>query len=199
MTEKQKGFPKNFASSRTMALAIMGFGLFILGGLALVLLNRTGSAKPEPEAREYPPAIPVEVNFQAPEIQLTDINGNPSSLAEYTGKVVLVNNWAFWCPPCRAELPELEAYYEKHRHEEFIIVGIDAGSEKEDVVYHVNLYHLTYPNWLDPDTLALKAFRNNGLPNSYVIDKTGMVRLTWNGPINREMLDKYVTPLIKEQ
>jgi cytochrome c biogenesis protein CcmG, thiol:disulfide interchange protein DsbE len=199
MTENHKSVPRKFASSRTMALAIMGIGLFLLGGIALVLLTRTGSAKPEPEAEDYPPAIPVAANFQAPDLELTDINGNTSNLAAYTGKVVLVNNWAFWCPPCRAELPELEAYYEKHSAEDFTIIGIEAGSEKEDVVYHVNLYKLTYPIWLDPDTLAVKAFRNNGLPNSYVIDKTGVVRLAWNGPIDREMLDKYVTPLLKEQ
>ena len=78
------------------------------------------------------------------------------------------------------------------------MIGIEAGDEKVDVDYHVKLFKLTYPIWLDPQETALQAFQNFSLPNSYVIDKTGTVRLTWVGVIDRAMLEKYVTPLLEE-
>jgi thiol-disulfide isomerase/thioredoxin len=127
------------------------------------------------------------------------LDGKPVSLSDYIGQVVLVNNWAFWCPPCRAELPALEAYYEDQKENGFVVVAIEAGDEVDDVAYHVDLYQLSFPVWMDPETRALRVFKNTGLPNSYLIDRQGIVRLTWNGPINRELLDKYVTTIIEEQ
>jgi cytochrome c biogenesis protein CcmG, thiol:disulfide interchange protein DsbE len=190
---------KRTKSIKPFALAMMGLGLLLLGGLAMILTSRFRLAQTEKAGSGYPSAVPSVVDFPAPELALADTTGNPSSLADYQGKVVLVNNWAFWCPPCRAELPELQAYYEAHRSEDFTIIGIEAGGDQEDVVYHVELYGLDYPVWLDPGSRALQVFRNGGLPNSYVIDRDGTVRLAWNGPINREMLEQYVTPIIEEK
>jgi len=184
---------------RTIALAILGLGLIILGGLALILVPRTRTAQLGDEIQEYPPAVPVEVNFPAPELALLDLDGVEVSLGENKGKVILVNNWAFWCPPCRAELPELQAYYDAHRQEKFVIIGIEAGGDKEDVAYFADLFKIEYPVWLDPESKALRLFKNSALPNSYVIDRDGTVRLAWNGPINQKMLEQFVTPLIKEQ
>jgi thiol-disulfide isomerase/thioredoxin len=198
MTDTELSNLKRAIPSKALALALMGIGLLILGGLALVLLMRSTTAIPE-EALDYPPAIPVPLDFQSSELRLADIDGNPVSLADYAGQVVLLNNWAFWCPPCRAELPELQEYYEAHRDQGFTIVGIEAGGELDDVLYHVKLYKLDYPIWLDPQSKSLTAFKNGNLPNSYVIDESGRVRLGWNGPINREMLEEYVTPLLEEQ
>ena len=197
MRNKQKTEKRPRSPSKTIAMAFMGFGLLILGGLALVMLTRSGAASSNEEASNYPAVVPQSVEFQAPELSLTDINGNSTSLADYAGKIVLVNNWAIWCPPCRAELPELQAYYDAHKDQSFTIIGIESGSEKEDVVYHANLYKLKYPVWLDPHSAAASAFNNNTLPSSYVIDGNGTVRLAWSGPTNRQMLEKYITPLLK--
>jgi len=198
MTHRQRIKHKRQNPSKTAALVFMGVGLLILGGLALVLLTRSGAAEPQQEESGFEPAIPQPVDFPAPELGLTDVAGNPVNFASYSGKVILVNNWAIWCPPCRAELPELQAYFKDHQEENFTIVGIEAGSEKEDVVYHVDLFQLGFPIWLDPKSEALQAFRNGSLPNSYVIDRNGTVRLAWTGPINQATLEKYVTPMLKE-
>jgi cytochrome c biogenesis protein CcmG, thiol:disulfide interchange protein DsbE len=179
------------------ALVIAGLGLLILGVVSLVLLVRPIA---EPASSETPWAsqAPSEVSFPAPELNLTDLDGNPVTLSKTVGQVVLVNNWAFWCPPCRAEIPELQAYYDAHRQQGFMVVGIEAGDEKVDVDYHVKLFKMTYPVWLDPEQKALTAFQNFSLPNTYVIDKTGTVRLAWVGVYDQAMLEKYVTPLLEE-
>jgi cytochrome c biogenesis protein CcmG, thiol:disulfide interchange protein DsbE len=200
LTEQQDMTNNNASNrARTIALTLAGFGLLILGGLAMLSLSRAGSAGSIDDISSYPPITPRTVEFPAPQLSLKDANGNPVNLTDFGGKVVLVNNWAIWCAPCRAELPELEAYYKTHKGEAFTIVGIEAGSEKEDVINHIEKFGLSFPIWLDPNLEGVKAFQNRGLPNSYVIDGNGIVRLAWSGATTRQMLEEYVTPLIKGQ
>ena len=145
-------------------------------------------------------AVPAKVKFPAPELTLPDIQGVSRSLAEYRGQVVLVNLWATWCPPCKEEMPTLEAFYEKYREKGFIIVAINDGESKEDVLQFVKEYQLTFPVWLDPTHIATEqSFNTLNLPSSFVIDRNGMIRLAWIGRINSRMLEKHVTPLIKER
>jgi thiol-disulfide isomerase/thioredoxin len=140
----------------------------------------------------------MEVNYAAPELSLQNIEGGTESLAGYLGSVVLVNNWATWCPPCKAEMPMLVEYHNEHKADGFSIIAVDAGESAEVVSGFANSYGMNFPVWLDPDGEALKAFRNGTLPNSYVIDRNGTVRYAWTGEISKAMLEKYVTPLIEE-
>lgn len=184
-----------------MAAALIGAGLVLFGGLAMILVPRSGAETgnlPQESAPEYESVTPIEVDFAAPELTLTNLQGQTVSLSDYRGQMMLLNNWAFWCPPCTAELPVLQEYYDAHRHQNFLVIGVEAGDEPVDVEYHVNLYKLTFPIWVDPKNDALRAFNNPSLPNSYVIDAEGRVRLAWSGPIDRQMLEKYVTPLLEE-
>jgi len=164
--------------------------------VAFVLLSKspaTASSVPSPSL-----AIPARVDSPAPALSLTDLQGQPVSLADYQGQVVLVNNWATWCPPCKAEMPVLKAYNEDHRRQKFVIIGIEAGEPASEVADFIRYYALTFPVWPDPGQKALDAFHNDALPSSYVIDKAGRLRLAWTGAIRREVLEKYVTPLLEE-
>ena len=118
-------------------------------------------------------------------------------MTDYYGKVVLVNNWATWCPPCKAEMPSLQKFYEAHSGEGFMIVAVNAGDDRAPVEQFVKEYGLTFRVWLDPDGAALDAFRNANLPSSYVVDRTGIIRYAWTGEISYEMLEKYITPVIQ--
>ncbi len=181
------------ASSRVIGLVLLGAGLILIGIVAWLILPRDAQS-----AGDEVSAVPVEVNYPAPELALNDLQGKQASLADYRGQVVLVNNWATWCPPCKAEMPTLEAYYQAHQGQNFILIGIEAGEPVTDVAQFVQSYQLTFPIWLDPDGKATDAFQNNALPSSYVMDETGAVRLLWNGAISRQMLEKYLTPLLEE-
>jgi peroxiredoxin len=175
-------------------MGLIGLGLLILGVAAFVVLPKPGLSD---EAARLAAAIPAEVSFPAPELELKDLQGNPVSLANTRGQVVLVNNWATWCPPCKDEMPALEAYYKKHRDQNFTLTAIEAGEPAAEVADFVRRYNLTFPVWLDPGSTATTAFRNDALPSSYVIDPAGTVRLAWSGAIDRENLEKYVTPMLE--
>lgn len=144
--------------------------------------------------------VPAKVNYPSPELTLTDIDGITRSLTDYRGQVVLVNLWATWCPPCKEEMPALQAYHDKHHDKGFSIIAINDGDPTPDVIQFVEDYRLTFPVWLDPTYIATeRAFKTLNLPSSFVIDRNGTVRLSWVGGINSRTLEKYVTPIIREQ
>jgi peroxiredoxin len=177
-------------------MGLVAGGLFLVGAAIIFALQLSEP----PTASSFDlSAIPAEVNFRAPAITLNDLQGRTNSLADYLDRVVLVNNWAIWCPPCKAEMPTLQDYYNSHAKQGFVIIGIEAGDPANEVASFVAEYRLTFPIWLDPLGKATDAFQNYNLPSSYVIDRSGTVRLAWVGEISREMLEKYVTPLIEEK
>ena len=189
--------PQQNVTLKVIALALAGLGLLGLGALLFVYLMPS-SADAAGEPTEYASAIPAAVNYPAPRLALHDLSGTSQALEDYRGKTVLVNHWAFWCGPCRAELPELLAYYTAHRHQNFTIIGIESGGEFEDVDWHVKEYGLTFPIWLDPEGDGLTAFKTQSLPSSFVIDPNGQVVLAWAGPVKRQVLEQFVTPLLEK-
>lgn len=183
---------------QVVALLLAGVGLLVLGAAALILLPRPAASAGEPDPESFARAVPVPVDFAAPALQLTGLDGQPVALSDYRGQVVLVNNWATWCPPCKAEMPTLQAYYEAHRQQGFVVIAIEAGEPVDQVQAFARDYGLTFPVWPDPGVQALRLFRNETLPNSYVIDRQGQVRLAWSGAISIQSLEQYVTPLLED-
>ncbi len=177
---------------------LAGLGLIVIGITAVYVL----SAKQAEDAMQPTDfsAIPATVQFEAPALALTDLSGNEQRLSDFRGKVVLVNLWATWCPPCKAEMPILQSFYEAHRQEGLAVVAIEDGDPKSDVVAFVQQLGLTFSVWLDPTYQATDhAFKTKNLPSSYVIDRAGTVRLEWFGAISEANLQKYLIPLMKEQ
>jgi peroxiredoxin len=179
---------------KPVAMLLAGSGLLILGFVAsAMLLARDSQAGSQPRIAFEP----ARVEFPAPDLQLENLDGELITLADLHGSVVLVNNWATWCPPCKAEMPTLQAYYDDHDQDGFQIVAIEAGEPASEVAQFVNDYQLTFPVLLDPAQKSLVAFANFSLPNSYIVDRQGIVRLAWNGGIDRTNLEKFVTPILE--
>ena len=170
----------------------------ILAGVSIGILLRdtlSGQALRSTDFR----AIPAHVDFEAPSLTLRDLRGSPHSLSDYAGQIVLVNLWATWCPPCEAEMPVFQRFYEEHRLEGFVVVAINDGESAAQVEAFVVKHDLTFPVWLDPTYEATdRAFKTANLPTSYVIDRGGRVKLEWIGAINELTLEKTVASLIKE-
>jgi thiol-disulfide isomerase/thioredoxin len=176
-------------------MTMIGVGLVTLGLLSFVYLGNSNSqAEAEPDFS----TIPVEVNYAAPNLQLSDINGSAVSLDMYHGQVVLVNLWATWCPPCKAEMPTLQSFYEDYKDAGFVVVAIDSGETLDLVKLFVGQYGLTFPVWLDEGYKTEKTFGTISLPSSWVVDRAGMVRLAWVGEISSRVLEKYVPSIILE-
>lgn len=181
-------------ATKTLISTLLAAGVFLIG--AALILAFSVRVDWVPQSSGAPLAAPAIVNYSAPELTLTDLQQETVSLSDYRGRVVLVNNWAIWCPPCKAEMPELLAYYEAHTRDGFVLVAIEAGSARDAVAAFVKAYGLTFPIWLDPHADALDAFQNWTLPSSYLIDQEGIVRYAWSGPLNQQTLENYVTPLL---
>lgn len=183
--------------TRLLAMALIGAGLLVFAAIsAVLLLNNLPAPGSASQNQSAGLLVPAEVSFPAPDLSLTDLNGSSVALADFAGQVVLINNWATWCPPCKAEMPTLHEYYQKYQAQGFTIVAISAGDASADVRIFVDTLGLTFPVWLDPNTQAMQAFRNDGLPSSYVMDRSGKIVLAWTGAVDLETLEQYVTPLI---
>lgn len=182
---------------RILAMVLIGGGLLVIGVVALLLLPSLNSPESETQA-EVSANGPAIVDFAAPDIQLQDLGGEQVSLADFRGQVVLVNNWATWCPPCRAEMPILDEYYQDHRHQEFTVVAIDSGDPADVVKEFVNSYQISFPIWVDPTSSAVNSFRNNYLPSSYLVNEDGQVVRVWSGAVTRASLEENITPMLKD-
>ena len=177
---------------KTLSLLLLGLGLVLIGASAYFILRDVSS-------RSDFATVPVKVSLPAPELTLMNTQGVSESLVDYRGQVVLVNLWATWCPPCKEEMPALQSFYDKHRDQGFVVVAINDGDPAEDVLQFAKDYQLTFPVWLDPTYIATEqAFKTLNLPSSFVIDRTGTIRLQWVGGISLKMLDQHVSPLIME-
>lgn len=129
--------------------------------------------------------LPVETGAPAPDFAARDLEGQPVSLAELRGNVVLLNVWATWCPPCIEEMPSMQRLYEQFGPQglRVIAVSIDAapgdrdafGRPAGDVQAFVDELGLTFDIWLDPSGQIQRVYRITGVPESYVIDRDGLI------------------------
>lgn len=116
MSKKTAGEKNSIQKTKLLPIILAGLGIIALIAVGLILNTNQGEANESIDALTFPP---VEVNQPVPELTLFDLDGNEVSLTDFQGEVVLLNNWATWCPPCREEIPEFKAYYDKYKDQGF--------------------------------------------------------------------------------
>jgi len=174
--------------------------LSLAAGLALIAISLLGfwwlgrQTPDEPASADSRP----RVGQAAPDFALRDLTGNTRRLSTLRGQVVLVNLWATWCPPCRAEMPELAALYLAHKDEGFAILGVDDQERNETVSDFLQRNPLPYPVLLDPDSRVSRAYGVDFLPMSVLIDRRGMLRGMFPGQSSRAKLEVAIKPLLAE-
>lgn len=114
----------------------------------------------------------VDQARQKADFTLTDIQGKPWHLADLRGKVVLVNFWATWCPPCRKEMPDLQALYDKYKDQGFVVLAI-SDEEAAKVNPFLGERKISYPVLLDPGRKVNELYKIEGIPKSFVYDRNG--------------------------
>ncbi len=107
-----------------------------------------------------------------PEFTLIDISGKKWTFSELRGEVVLVNFWATWCPPCRKEMPDLDALYKRFEAKGFVVLGI-SDEELKKVEPFIDERKVAFPVLLDPGRKVNDLFVVEGIPKSFVYDREG--------------------------
>jgi peroxiredoxin len=130
-----------------------------------------------------------DVRHQQANFTLTDMQGKSWTLKDLHGKVVLVNFWATWCPPCRSEMPDLEALYKQFKDQGFVILAI-SDEEATKVKPYIEEFHYSYPILLDPGRKVNEAYSIEGIPKSFVYDREGrLVAQSIDMRTNRQFLE----------
>ncbi|WP_064093057.1 peroxiredoxin family protein [Rossellomorea aquimaris] len=133
---------------------------------------------------------------RAPDFKLTNLKGKDVSLSDYKGKKVILNFWATWCPPCKAEMPHMQKYYEKNAEKENVeILAVNLTSQDEGeraVRQFVDGYKLTFPILLDEEGEIGEEYRAFTIPTTYMIDTKGEIQHKIVGPMNEDMMKKMV-------
>lgn len=144
--------------------------------------------------------IGLAVGQQAPDFGWKDSNGNEVRLSDLRGKSILLNFFATWCGPCRAETPELQAIYQQKSAEGFVVLMVD--SDPTETIDKVNRYaqdfRLTLPLLSDSGNVVGRRYRVDGYPVSYFIDKNGIIREVYIGQLTRNSMLLKVTRLMQQ-
>lgn len=136
---------------------------------------------------------------RAPKLILPTIDGRTVDLAALRGKVVVVNFWATWCPPCRTEMPALDAWYRARRGRGVEVVGVSEDKPRDRAEVKSVMAPFAYPAGLAADAKVIGFAPARALPITYVIDRKGVVRAVVtpeNGALSGQMLDQIVGPLL---
>ena len=153
----------NFQFIILIVLIIVGVGILVLLQNKDSFLNLSG--KPQ-----------LVKGVPAPNFTLPGLDGKMVSLADYKGKVVFLNIWATWCPPCVEEMPSMEKLYQELKGEDFEIlaVSIDALGAKE-VIPFMKKHQLSFPALTDTKGAIKSLYQTTGIPESFIIDKNGII------------------------
>lgn len=172
----------------------VAIALVIALGAAWTWFNRL------PEIAATPTRAQPHTGFAAPNFALTSTQGESFTIADLKGKVVLVNFWATWCPPCRAEMPAIDAAYRANKDAGFVVLAVDQ-MESADVVNAFGAkYNLSFPLLLDSDGAINRQYLVSALPTSFFVDRRGVIRdMMIGGSMSREFIEGKIKTLLEEK
>ncbi|NOY97760.1 MAG: TlpA family protein disulfide reductase [Chloroflexi bacterium] len=176
---------------RFLFIGILALGLI----WTVVSVDATGSAT----AGKTPAP---QKGFLTPEFTLQTLDGKSATISDLRGQVVLINFWASWCPPCRAEMPAIQNTYEEYREQGFTVLAVNmtAQDQLSDVTQFVSEYSLTFPILLDPDGSVAQTYQVRSLPTSFFVGRDGVIReVVIGGPMAEALIRSRVEELVQEQ
>ncbi|KMY46293.1 hypothetical protein AC622_02010 [Bacillus sp. FJAT-27916] len=134
----------------------------------------------------------VKEGQPAPDFELTTIDGELIKLSDYKGKKVILNFWATWCPPCKAEMPHMQNFYEEHQEDGVEIIAVNLTNidhGKEGIKKFIQDYELTFAIPLDEEGLIGEQYQALTIPTSYIIDINGVITKKIVGPMDEGMME----------
>ncbi len=141
-----------------------------------------------------------QAGFAAPDFTLKTPTGETYTVSELRGQAVLVNLWATWCPPCRAEMPFIEKMYQEYKEQGFIVLAVDMTYQDDPfaVVPFIQEYGLTFPILLEKTGDVAATYQLRSLPSSYFINRDGIINeVVIGGPMSEALLRTRIEEILK--
>ena len=159
-------------SNRSRPVAMLLAGLLTLAGSTLPV------AQPAADEGLSYQFTPLEPPGEAPGFVLPDMEGEQHALQDYRGRVVLLNFWATWCPPCRREMPALERLYQQLGEEGLVVLAVNQWEDPDHVFAYTGELNVfpSFPILFDPDSSVAERYGVKGLPSSFLLDRDGRLR-----------------------
>jgi peroxiredoxin len=132
--------------------------------------------------------VGLEIGNQAPDFQLTTLNGEEIALSDYRGSKVMINFWATWCPPCRAEMPDMEKFYQNTDIEILAVNLTETEQNTDQVQQFADEYELTFPILLDEVIEVATIYAIQPVPTSFIIDSEGIIQFKTFGPLTYDQM-----------
>jgi peroxiredoxin len=129
-------------------------------------------------------------------MQLKDMNGATVNLADFKGKVILLNFWATWCGPCKVEIPEFIRAYEEHKNKGFVVLGVSIDDTADQLKKFAAQYKVNYPMLLNQDDVEEAFGPIYGVPVSFFIGRDGLICRKQMGEVKKEMLERELKSLL---
>lgn len=170
--------------SKRKILIVLGIIFVVL--FAAVLLK----SKPTPSVTQ---ATRPQIGFTAPDFTLKDLNGNIVKLSDLRGKPVYLNFWASWCPPCKVEIPEIQKFYQQNKDKVTVLaIDLTFNDKLSDVIDMLKANNANFPVLLDTNANSSVAdsYQVYGIPESFFIDKNGVIREKHVGGMSLDMLQE---------
>jgi cytochrome c biogenesis protein CcmG/thiol:disulfide interchange protein DsbE len=194
---QQRGWRERIRESRMGTLLVLGVtaaivmaGAYVVGrpsaaeaGVQKVTLTGTGTG------------APPRVGTAAQDFKATTVDGKTVSLSSYKGQPVWLTFGASWCAPCAAEAPDVEAAYQKFKPGGAVVLAVSISEDSATVRDFRDRLGLTFPMLADPDTNVASAYRVNGIPAHYFIDRSGVLRSVKTGGLSPEQMNTALTEI----
>jgi peroxiredoxin len=159
--------------------------LLTLAAAAIALLILIPLFRPSGSSDSGPSAM---VGKDAPVFALHDDRGNAVSLDQYRGKIVVMNLWASWCPPCREEMPDLQTVAREFAKDGVVVVGVNQGESAERAAAFAQSLGIGFPIWIDDAQRYGRVYAALGLPTTIVINRHGIVERGFDGPLTIQQM-----------
>jgi peroxiredoxin len=134
----------------------------------------------------------------AQDFTVTDLDGNSVKLSDFRGQYVFLNFWATWCPPCKAEMPEIEKIRQLFPERNLVILAVSTGEDKSTVAAFIKQYGYTFDIALDTNQSVASKYNITGIPTSFFIDMEGNIVAKAVGGLSESAMMNYVNQLISK-